>query len=177
MTGSRTSSRASSSAIFIRSHSPGGVFARDVLLVDAVGLGALSAATGVGSFVGALAIAFSRSVPRSGLMFWAGSWSGEGALTTADGTRSRIRCVVTYAVQDRGRAVRIMEAVVAGQLAVGSPAVLKIAAHGEDQRLVPNPVEGLFEDVAERVLGIIDDAAGQHRAVGMDGRLRPGLKA
>jgi hypothetical protein len=37
---------------------------------------------------------------------WAGSWSGEGALTTADGTRSRIRCLVTYAVQDRGRAVR-----------------------------------------------------------------------
>jgi MFS family permease len=49
------------------------VFARDVLLVDAVGLGALSAATGVGSFVGALAIAFARNVPRSGLMFWAGS--------------------------------------------------------------------------------------------------------
>jgi MFS family permease len=49
------------------------VFARDVLLVDAVGLGALSAATGVGSFVGALAIAFTRNVPRSGLMFWAGS--------------------------------------------------------------------------------------------------------
>jgi len=49
------------------------VFARDVLLLDAVGLGALSAATGVGSFVGALAIAFSRSVPRSGLMFWVGS--------------------------------------------------------------------------------------------------------
>ena len=49
------------------------VFARDVLHVDAVGLGALSAASGLGSFVGALAIAFSRGVPRSGLMFWAGS--------------------------------------------------------------------------------------------------------
>jgi MFS family permease len=49
------------------------VFARDVLNVDAVGLGALSAATGVGSFFGALAISFSRSIPRSGLMFWAGS--------------------------------------------------------------------------------------------------------
>ena|SRR5579859_5659096 len=49
------------------------VFARDVLQVDAVGLGALSAATGVGSFIGATAIAFSRGVPRSGRLFWAGS--------------------------------------------------------------------------------------------------------
>jgi MFS family permease len=49
------------------------VFARDVLHVDAIGLGALSAAAGVGSFLGAGAIAFSRSVPRSGLLFWMGS--------------------------------------------------------------------------------------------------------
>jgi len=49
------------------------VFARDVLLTDAVGLGELSAATGVGSFIGAAAIAFARSVPRSGLLFWTGS--------------------------------------------------------------------------------------------------------
>jgi hypothetical protein len=38
---------------------------------------------------------------------WAGPWSGEGTLTTADGTRTRIRCLVTYAVQDRGYAVRL----------------------------------------------------------------------
>ena len=38
---------------------------------------------------------------------WAGSWSGEGTLTTADGTRTRVRCLVTYAVQDRGHAVRL----------------------------------------------------------------------
>src|SRR5260370_635626 len=43
------------------------------LTVDAIALDALRAAPGRGSFVGALAIAFSRSVPRSGLMFWAGS--------------------------------------------------------------------------------------------------------
>jgi MFS family permease len=49
------------------------VFARDVLHVDAVGLGALSAATGIGSFMGAAVIAFARSVPRSGLLFWLGS--------------------------------------------------------------------------------------------------------
>jgi hypothetical protein len=38
---------------------------------------------------------------------WAGPWAGEGTLTTADGTRTRIRCLVTYAVQDRGYAVRL----------------------------------------------------------------------
>jgi hypothetical protein len=38
---------------------------------------------------------------------WAGSWSGEGTLTGADATRTRIRCLVTYAVQDRGYAVRL----------------------------------------------------------------------
>ncbi len=38
---------------------------------------------------------------------WAGSWSGEGALSTADGTRERVRCAMTYAVQDRGYAVRL----------------------------------------------------------------------
>lgn len=49
------------------------VFARDVLGVDAVGLGTLSAASGVGSLSGALAIASSGHVPRSGLLFWVGS--------------------------------------------------------------------------------------------------------
>ena len=49
------------------------VFARDVLHVDAVGLGVLSAASGVGSLIGALAIASSGRVPRSGLLFWVGS--------------------------------------------------------------------------------------------------------
>jgi MFS family permease len=49
------------------------VFARDVLQVDAVGLGELGAAAGVGSFVGALAIASVGRVPRSGLLFWTGS--------------------------------------------------------------------------------------------------------
>jgi MFS family permease len=49
------------------------VFARDVLHEDAVGLGALGAAAGVGSFVGAMAIASVGRVPRSGLLFWVGS--------------------------------------------------------------------------------------------------------
>src|SRR5437763_1924353 len=49
------------------------VFARDALHVDAVGLGALSAAAGFGSVVGATAIESSRRVRRSGLLSWAGS--------------------------------------------------------------------------------------------------------
>jgi len=49
------------------------VFARDSLQVDAVGLGGLSAASGLGSVVGAMAIAMSRRVPRSGMVFWVGS--------------------------------------------------------------------------------------------------------
>jgi MFS family permease len=49
------------------------VFARDQLHVDAVGLGALSAASGLGSLLGASVIAASRRVPRSGMLFWVGS--------------------------------------------------------------------------------------------------------
>jgi MFS family permease len=49
------------------------VFARDVLGLDAVGLGVLSAASGVGSLSGAAAIASTGRVPRSGLFFWVGS--------------------------------------------------------------------------------------------------------
>jgi MFS family permease len=49
------------------------VFARDVLQVDAVGLGALSSAAGLGSVVGALAIVGSLRVPRSAQLFWTGS--------------------------------------------------------------------------------------------------------
>ena len=49
------------------------VFARDELHTDAVGLGALTAASGVGSVIGAVAIAVSHRVPRSGLIFWVGS--------------------------------------------------------------------------------------------------------
>jgi MFS family permease len=49
------------------------VFARDVLRVDAIGLGLLGAAAGVGSLLGALAIASSGGVPRSGMFFWVGS--------------------------------------------------------------------------------------------------------
>jgi MFS family permease len=49
------------------------VFARDVLHTGAVGLGLLGAASGVGSLVGALAIASSTGVPRAGLLFWTGS--------------------------------------------------------------------------------------------------------
>jgi MFS family permease len=56
------------------------VFARDVLHVDAIGLGALGAATGVGSFVGASAIAASGQVPRSGTLFWVGSALMSGCL-------------------------------------------------------------------------------------------------
>jgi MFS family permease len=49
------------------------VFARDQLQVDPVGLGALTAAAGMGSVLGAGAIASSRRIPRSGMLFWAGS--------------------------------------------------------------------------------------------------------
>jgi MFS family permease len=49
------------------------VFARDVLHEDAVGLGELGAAAGLGSFLGAMAIASVGRVPRSGLLFWVGS--------------------------------------------------------------------------------------------------------
>jgi MFS family permease len=49
------------------------VFARDRLHVDAVGLGALSAAAGVGSVLGALAMVVTRRVPRSGQLFWTGA--------------------------------------------------------------------------------------------------------
>jgi hypothetical protein len=49
------------------------VFARDSLQVDAVGLGGLNAASGIGSVIGAMAIAMSRRVPRSGMVFWLGS--------------------------------------------------------------------------------------------------------
>jgi MFS family permease len=49
------------------------VFARDALHVDAVGLGALSSAAGLGSVIGALAIVGSLRVPRSAQLFWLGS--------------------------------------------------------------------------------------------------------
>jgi MFS family permease len=49
------------------------VFARDVLHTDAIGLGELGAATGIGSFVGAMAFASFGRVPRSGMLFWVGS--------------------------------------------------------------------------------------------------------
>ncbi len=49
------------------------IFARDQFNVDPVGLGALSAATGIGSLVGATAIASSRRIPRSGMLLWVGS--------------------------------------------------------------------------------------------------------
>jgi MFS family permease len=49
------------------------VFARDALHVDAVGLGALSSAAGLGSVLGALAIVGSVRVPRSAQLFWMGS--------------------------------------------------------------------------------------------------------
>ncbi|HEY3061445.1 MAG TPA: MFS transporter [Chloroflexota bacterium] len=49
------------------------VFARDVLHVDAIGLGVLGAAGGIGSLAGAVAIASAGRVPRSGMLFWVGS--------------------------------------------------------------------------------------------------------
>jgi MFS family permease len=49
------------------------VFARDELHVDAVGLGVLGAASGIGSMAGSLAIASAGRVPRSARLFWVGS--------------------------------------------------------------------------------------------------------
>jgi MFS family permease len=49
------------------------IFARDQLNVDPVGLGALSAAAGLGSVVGAAAIASAWRIPRSGMLLWVGS--------------------------------------------------------------------------------------------------------
>jgi MFS family permease len=49
------------------------VFARDELQVDAIGLGALSSAAGLGSVIGAGVIVSSLNVPRSAQLFWAGS--------------------------------------------------------------------------------------------------------
>jgi MFS family permease len=49
------------------------VFARDELDVDAVGLGALSSAAGLGSVIGAMAIVSAHKVPRSARLFWTGS--------------------------------------------------------------------------------------------------------
>jgi MFS family permease len=49
------------------------VFARDILALDAVGLGVLGAASGVGSLLGASLIASVGRVPRSGQLFWLGS--------------------------------------------------------------------------------------------------------
>jgi len=49
------------------------VFARDVQHVDAIGLGILGAAAGIGSLAGALVIASAGRVPHSGLLFWIGS--------------------------------------------------------------------------------------------------------
>lgn len=37
---------------------------------------------------------------------WAGTWSGNGTLSTSDGGRDRIRCNVTYAVQSGGHTVK-----------------------------------------------------------------------
>lgn len=50
------------------------VFARDVLAVDAVGLGVLGAAAGVGSLTGALLLAARGRVRRPGLLFTLGSF-------------------------------------------------------------------------------------------------------
>ncbi len=49
------------------------VFARDALHVDAVGLGALNAATGIGSVIGAASVALSHGIPRAGLVYCVGS--------------------------------------------------------------------------------------------------------
>jgi hypothetical protein len=65
-----------------------------------------------GAVAAALSLAapvHAQPAPQGAGLFapWAGPWSGEGTLTAADGTRTRIRCLVTYAVQDRGYAVRL----------------------------------------------------------------------
>ncbi len=58
------------------------VFARDVLNLDAVGLGVLGAASGIGSLLGASAIASSGRIPRSGMFFWVGSFVMSLAVTS-----------------------------------------------------------------------------------------------
>jgi MFS family permease len=58
------------------------VFARDALHVNAVGLGALSAAAGVGSVLGAAAIASALRVPHAALLFWVGSCLMSASLAT-----------------------------------------------------------------------------------------------
>lgn len=56
------------------------VFARDVLGVDAIGLGILGAAAGVGSLTGALVLVTRRRVARPGLLFTIGSFVMCGGL-------------------------------------------------------------------------------------------------
>lgn len=56
------------------------VVARDVLAVDAFGLGLLGASAGLGSLAGALILAFRRGLPRAGRLFAIGSFTMCAAL-------------------------------------------------------------------------------------------------
>lgn len=56
------------------------VFARDVLGVDSIGLGVLGAASGIGSFLGAMVLASKGSLPRPGWLFASGSVAMSGSL-------------------------------------------------------------------------------------------------
>jgi MFS family permease len=80
------------------------VFARDTLHVDAVGLGGLNAAAGVGSVIGAVAISLSHRVPRSGRLFWVGSCVMSVCLVGFTLSQSYAVAVVLLAVSGLGQA-------------------------------------------------------------------------
>jgi MFS family permease len=80
------------------------VFARDSLNVDAVGLGGLSAATGIGSMAGAVAIALSRRVPHSGMVFWIGSCLMSLCLIGFAFSQTYVVALVLLAVSGLGQA-------------------------------------------------------------------------
>jgi MFS family permease len=79
------------------------VFARDSLQVDAVGLGGLTASGGIGSVVGAVAIAMSRRVPHSGMVFCLGSCLMSLCLIGFAASQQYILALVLLAVSGMGQ--------------------------------------------------------------------------
>jgi MFS family permease len=84
------------------------VFARDVLFVDAVGLGMLGAASGAGSLLGAVVLAGRGRLPRPGLLF-------------AGGSCAMCVCLVGFALtRDFGLALALLGLSGLGQSAFGA---------------------------------------------------------